>query len=229
MASFLLSGSLTEFQQFVLAVYGEPNDRMYSVSDLLSNMSRFTMRAIKGIRKGDEVRLATNITIALSWYASVANRLHIDIDEILWRRFPNVCSYCANCPCICRELKQDSRTRRDSNVGASKRTNLADYQDMFRKIYPPASRTLADAGIHLAEETGEVSEAIHAFLGEHKPEQFEAILEEMADYASCTFGVVNSAALELAKLLAEQYGDNCHVCHNAPCRCDFSFVARFDS
>ena len=228
MSSFSPRGSIADFQQLVRDVYAEPNDRMFSVSDLLSNMSRFTMRAIKGIRKGDRDRLAMNLVIAFSWFTGVANRLHIDIDDIMWRRFPNVCSYCGNRPCLCKKAKPSSRVRLDG-VRVGRPQSLADYQKMLAEIYPSASRALADAGIHLAEEMGEVSEAVHTFLGEHKSEQFDAILDEMADYASCVFGVANSSAIDLAGLLAAQFAENCHVCHYAPCRCDFSFVACFPS
>lgn len=100
---------------------------------------------------------------------------------------------------------------------------------MFAKIYPPAGRSLADAGVHLAEETGEISEKICAYLGEHKNKQFEEIKNELADWISCFFGVANSAKIDMAKELTKFYKNNCHICHKAPCVCNFSFVAKFKS
>ena len=100
---------------------------------------------------------------------------------------------------------------------------------MFNLIYPKASRTLADAGVHLAEEMGEVSEIVHVFSGEHKKKQFDAIGNELADYISCIIGVANSSNIDLAKELGRIYHRNCHACHKAPCACNFSFVAKFRS
>jgi NTP pyrophosphatase (non-canonical NTP hydrolase) len=100
---------------------------------------------------------------------------------------------------------------------------------MFDQIYPSNSRTLAEAGVHLAEEMGELSEAIHIYLGEHHGPQFKDIEDEAADYLSCLFGVANSAKIDIALQLESFFYKNCHVCHNLPCSCNFSFVSRFRS
>jgi NTP pyrophosphatase (non-canonical NTP hydrolase) len=228
MASFPRTGSIAEFQTFINDVYGLPDDRMFSIFDLLSNVERFTMRAIKGIRKDDEQKLAMNLVIAFSWFMAVANRLHINTEEALWKRFPNMCSYCAACPCECKTTKRKVR-KRIAAKSKNRPKTLEDFQRMLARIYPPRTRTLADAGLHLAEETGEVSEAISVFLGEHKPEQFKRIPRELADYISCLFGVANSAKLNVARILAAHYRKNCHACHKIPCACGFSYIAKFDS
>lgn len=107
--------------------------------------------------------------------------------------------------------------------------SVAQTQKMFSEIYPADTRTIQDAGVHLAEEMGEVSEAIHIFLGEHKEKQFNEIISEMADYVSCFFGVANSAPFDVAQELARLYVKNCHICHKAPCECKFSFIAKLRS
>jgi len=228
MASFPKNGSLADFQDFINDIYGLPDDRMFSISDLLSNVERFTMRAIKGIRKNDKRKRDENLIIAFSWFMAVGNRLHINLEESIWNRFPNVCSYCATSPCECKATKRKTR-KRIIVKRKDKPKTLEGFQRMFARIYPPKKRTLEVAGIHLAEEIGEVSEAVHVFLGEHKPEQFHAITHELADYASCLFGVANSATLDMAKALAKNYRKNCHACHKSPCACGFSYIAKFDS
>ena len=97
---------------------------------------------------------------------------------------------------------------------------------MFNAIYPPENRKLVDAGAHLAEELGEVSEAAHNFLGQHHKSQFAEIKSEIADLISCIFGVANSASIDMAKELEKMFKNNCHVCHKAPCVCDFSSVSK---
>lgn len=45
--------TIMQYQDFVGEVYGRPNDRHFSLWDMLSNIERFTMRSLKGIRKND--------------------------------------------------------------------------------------------------------------------------------------------------------------------------------
>lgn len=220
--------SIPQFQEFILTVYDLNNDRLFSVWDLISNQERFTMRALKGIRKKDNEKLKINLLISLSFLVSLVNRLHIQLEESVWRRFPYICSYCRKAPCICTEKKQLKR-RKGSGEKSQRPKKFSQYQEMFRTIYPPEKRTLSEVGVHLAEEMGELSEAIHIFLGEHKNENFAAIEDEMADYVSCFFGVANSAGINLSKELTAIYKNNCHVCHKAPCICTFSFIAKFKS
>jgi NTP pyrophosphatase (non-canonical NTP hydrolase) len=228
MPKFLKNQTLTDFQNIIQEIYGLPDDRLFSVNDLLSNQNRFTMRALKGIRKQDLEKIKTNLCISFSWTAAIANRMHIVLEKVLWQRFPYLCSYCGRIPCVCRKNKVKKRVKiLRQKVKMPK--NITEIQLMFAKIYPPTGRSLADAGVHLAEETGEVSEIICAYLGEHKNKQFEEIKNELADWISCLFGVANSAKIDMAKELAKFYKNNCHVCHKAPCVCNFSFVAKFRS
>jgi NTP pyrophosphatase (non-canonical NTP hydrolase) len=186
------------------------------------------MRALKGIRQKDNKKLGLNLLISISWLMSITNRLHINVEEAVWQRFPGVCSYCGLQPCACEQLKPTTRVEIKKRKLLKPKT-LKNLQEMFALIYPPTNRTLFEAGVHLAEETGEVSEAIHCFWGEHKKEQFERIENEIADWISCLFGVANSANIDVAGELAKMYYNNCHVCHQAPCVCNFSFVAKFKS
>jgi NTP pyrophosphatase (non-canonical NTP hydrolase) len=228
MLSFPPDGRLRDFQDFILKVYGVPDDRLFSIWDLVSNQERFATRALKGIRKGDYEKIKYNLLIAFSWLMAVANRFHIDIEEEVWQRFPALCSYCGKRPCECKKIKPPRRLEVPHYEGRRPKT-ISGYQSMFNDIYPPQGRTAADAGVHLAEEMGEASEAIHSYLGEHKEDQFAKLQMELADLVSCIFGVANSVKIEVAKELALIFNNNCHICHEAPCVCSFSSVAKFKS
>ncbi len=225
---FASSQTLGQFQACIRDIYGLPDDRQFSLTDLLVNQERFTMRALKGIRKGDRAKLTENLLIALSWTMAVCNRLHVAAEDIVWHRFPLLCSYCGHRPCACQAQKPTARASvpRRASLRPSR---LADVQEMFRSIYPPDGRSLADAGVHLAEETGEVGEAASWYLGEHTQVQFEHLADELADWISCVFGVANSAGIDVASALAHMYTENCHVCRRAPCVCSFSTIGRFRS
>lgn len=223
MYSFPKNGSIRKFQQFIQDVYSIPDDRLYSIWDLLVQQQRFTMRALKGIRKGNIEKATYNILVSFSWLMAITNRLHIDMENEVWARFPMLCSYCGHKPCVCKIIHPVSRARIKAGNGKRPDT-LAKYQKMFDEIYPAPARTLDAAGVHLAEEMGEVSEVVHNYLGQHLEKQFNGIKLEAADYISCIFGVANSAGFDVSQELAKIFKKNCHICHKAPCICSFSEV-----
>ncbi|MDH4358431.1 MAG: hypothetical protein OEV37_00570 [Candidatus Berkelbacteria bacterium] len=219
---------LRDFQKNIYEVYGLSDDRHFSVPDLVANQNRFTMRALKGIRKNDKRKIEINLIIAFCWMVAIANRLHIDLENKVWKRFPNRCSYCGKSPCQCKIISP--RKRKKLNVKSDNRpANISEFQHMFNKIYPAKLRTKIDAGIHLAEETGEVGETISIYLGEHKSTQFTAIKDELADWVSTMFGLANSLEFDVEKELERSFKNGCHACKSIPCKCNFSYIANFDS
>lgn len=224
MAKFTKNQSLKDFQKLIENLYSLPDDRLYSIWDILTQQQRFAMRALKGIRKGDVDKLKLNLLISLSWIMAVGNRLHIEVEEELWKRFPNLCSYCGKKPCECKKTKPNKR-KKAHVVKVQKPRYLSGFQKMFQEIYPSGRRTLADAGVHFAEETGEVHESVHNYLGQHKIKQFNKIKLELADLVSCIFGIANSSNIDVAHELAKMFSSGCHVCHQTPCVCGFTKVA----
>ncbi len=220
--------TIKEYQDFIKTVYGLPNDRDFSLDDMLTNVERFVMRGLKGIRKGDKEKAKTNLLISLSWFISIMNQLHIDVEDELWKRFPYLCSYCASCPCLCKEQKIEER--QEAPIDEKKRPkNLEEFQAMLNQIYPFKTRTIEQAGVHLAEECGEFAEAILIYRGAHKEEDFGKLELEAADFLSCLLGVFSSLEIGLAKELSIMFINNCHVCQKAPCACKFIDIVKFQS
>jgi len=221
---FYTEQSLGDLQEFIKEVYSLPDDRLYSLEDLLNQVQRFAMRSLKGIRKGDTEKIKKKLLISIMWTLAISNRLHIDLEEEVWIRFPMLCSYCGNKPCICKKAKVDKRQKVKVN-DSSKPKSLSGFQHMFDAIYPRDGRTIVDAGIHLAEEVGEVSEAVHNYIGQHLQKQFEEVKLEIADLISCACGIANSLNIDLGAEFAKILHDNCHVCHTLPCSCSFTTIA----
>lgn len=222
------NATIREYQGFVRDVYGRSNQRHFSLGDMLSNVQRFSMRALKGIRKKDYAKTRKNLMISMSWFMSTMNQLHIDVEEGVWKRFPYLCSYCASSPCSCREdgIKERKKVPVDDS---RKPSNIEGFQKMFRELYPPEKRTIEHAGVHLAEELGEFSEAILAYRGGHNEESFEGIVQEAADVMSCFFGVFNSLDIGIADDLSEMFSEGCHECGRIPCQCDFNSIMNYRS
>lgn len=228
MIKFNKGDSLSKFQILIAGIYSLPDDRFFSLTDLVSNQERFTMRALKGVRKNNRKVIMQNLVISLSWLTSIVNRLHVNLEDIVWKRFPGVCSYCGEQPCNCKKTKIKKRIEKRASKDKRPK-NIKELQEMFAKIYPPSKRSLSDAGVHMAEEMGELSEAVNIYLGEHRIKYFEEIKNEIADYLSCLFGLANSANINLELVLEKAYYNNCHACHESPCSCNFNFIATFKS
>ncbi|MDD5341239.1 MAG: hypothetical protein PHC97_02245 [Patescibacteria group bacterium] len=237
--------SITKYQKMVWDIYGISDDRLYSNRDLLSNMERFTMWALKGIRKGkigdlhislpsekpentsesfshfySTAGIQFNLIVATAWFFALLNRLHINLEKELWQRFPNMCSYCKHMPCSCQTWK-DKEFEKIKSDDQSRPNTMAEFQSMFRKIYPPEKRTLEHAGVHLAEELGELSEALHLFEGTHKKKYFTQLEIEAADFFSCILGVANSIDFDFADSFYKLIPEKCHVCGQGVCVCNF--------
>ncbi len=180
MASISRQTTIIQLQNFNKKVYSINDDRNFTLSGMLANVQRFAMCALKGIRKKDEEKTNYNLLIALSWFIGTINQLHITIEGEVWQRFPGRCSYCGAVPCSC---KRNKTTQRQKVVIDKKKQpkTLEEYQEMFTRIYPPQKRNLEHAGIHLAEELGEFSEALLIFQGKHQKEDFEKVGLEAAD------------------------------------------------
>lgn len=228
MASVKPNITIRAYQKFVNNVYGLSNDRYFSLGDMLTNVQRFIMRGLKGIRKNDKKKAKYNLVIALSWFVSIMNQLRIDLEDNTWKRFPHLCSYCGNCPCQCKEKKVKKRMKIRINEKI-RPISLSAFQKMFSEIYPAEDRTLEHAGIHLGEELGEFAESIFAFRGGHSDEDFKKIELEAADFFSCVMGVFNSLEANSAIEISKMFKNNCHLCKKAPCECSFKDTATFKS
>lgn len=228
MASVTKDTTLKAYLDFIDEVYRISNDRFFSLGSMLTNVERFIMRGLKGIRKDDKEKIILNLLISFSWFASFINRFHMDMDAEIWERFPGVCSYCAAAPCACGEKKPTARhaVRGDEK---DRPVTLHDFQKMFGNIYPARNRSIEKAGIHLAEEIGELSEALLAYRGSHDEAALKNVKLEAADLFSCFMGVFNSLSVDIAEASSELFAENCHVCRRIPCRCTFDFIMNFES
>jgi NTP pyrophosphatase (non-canonical NTP hydrolase) len=228
MATLRPDVSIRQVQFFIKEVYDTPNNRHFGTGEMLNNIQRFAMRGIKGIRKGDLEKTKKNLIISFSWFLSFLNRLQINLEDETWKRFPFVCSYCNSRPCACKVKRPEQRLKVDIDDTKRPRT-LASFQQMFDQIYPHTTRSIEHAGVHLAEEVGEFSEAIWAYRSNRTQEDFDDIALEAADYFSCLVGVFNSLKFDLALELSRFYPNNCHECTHAPCVCSFEKIKKYKS
>lgn len=142
---------------------------------------------------------------ALGWYFPLLAKFRVrSVEELIFRKFPNVCPYCRSAPhdeASCKLVKGTGSTVDHKAVASAFKANwdkrptgLDEWQQMFQTIYP---RNVEDRGrstIGLLEELGELAEAVRVF--EVHPKYF---LGEAADTFSYIMGIANEHAMRVAQ------------------------------
>ncbi len=156
--------------------------------------------------------------MAFSWSSTLANRFHIDLAKEMWKRFPGMCPYCKNAPCKCKTHRAKDRKNLNGEKRRKQPISLTEWQRMFAKIYP---NNITNSAMHLAEEAGEVDEAIRNYLATHSADWFDKIVEELVDVITNIWSVANCLKFNLVDGLVDYFMHGCPQCHEAPCRCGY--------
>lgn len=187
------------------------------------------------INKSNETGVAENLPKIFSWYCSLVYKSGIkNIDDAVWRKFPNCCPYCLSSRCSCtlgrKSFEDNSLKLAEKAKNIDQRpTSLDDWQKTFASIYPrdPQGFDQKSNFIHLIEELGETSEAyrLHYFF-------HSALESELADVFTWIIGMANLldsrakdnclhnyAEYRLAKEVFSRYPGTCIKCHQIPCTC----------
>ncbi len=218
--------SLAGFQDLNSRIYLVQNDRNYEAREMMSRLNRYSTHVLKAVRKEKYNTIPRDLCMGFSWAMALANRFHIHLENETWNRFPGVCPYCGGKPCFGPMCKQKSLERQEvTTIGKVQPATLRDFQKMFASIYP--ENTLKDSATHLAEECGELSEAIEEYMGTHQQKLFVKIEEELVDVitnqlsvASClsnSFCIGLDFALDMEKI----FQNGCPGCTEIPCKCGF--------
>ena len=212
--------SLRSLQGLNQNVYGVTNDRNFSIIDMQSRLHRHTTQILKCVRKEDGRTIRYHLCSSLSWCMALANRLHFDVANEMWVAFPGVCPYCLSTPCAC---KKQRRQQRQKNIAPTRRqpVSLSAWQKMFWRIYP---NIVIKSAIHLAEEAGEVDEALRNHLATHNAEWLRKATEEIIDTVTNIFAVASCLDINLAEEAVEYFADGCPGCKTAQCQCGYATV-----
>lgn len=232
----LESRSLDAWYLGVNQIYADRNLHMplsYVFSHLvevIGGLSGLASEKVKGsVDPGDYVRKALAWWLALCGSAGVRSAA-----DVVWRKFPGVCSYCEQTPHAdddCRAAKQLNGGPRWDQLAMLATSNLqprrlSEWLKMFREIYPvQQNEAYGPSFARLSEELGELAEAVRLF--EDEPGYF---LSEAADVFAWLMHIENIRQTKLNVLKSEigsdldsgfaaAYPDFCIDCEAKPCRC----------
>ena len=193
------------------------------------------LSALASGKKKSNVNPEAHIAKAFGWWFALCGKLGIkSVEQMVWDKFPGVCAYChkqPHDPDICLHLKAKAGGPDWPVLAAigdrSKRpVRIGQWQVMFSKIYPAQqTEEYGPSFARLAEELGELAEAIRVFRSEPG-----YVLSEASDVFAWLMHIQNISdtkanvtpsergnALETA--LARLYPGGCAECRNVICTC----------
>ncbi|MBA3550848.1 hypothetical protein H0W32_01415 [Patescibacteria group bacterium] len=215
--------SLFQLQMLNKELYQVQNDRgCFDPPVMASRMHAHATQILKAVRKVRLDKISYQVCMAFSWAEALANRFHLNLEDEVWNRFPGVCPYCNQPQCRCGQ-KRPSKRKPVVVDPRLRPSSCHGYQHMFARIYP---QTLPEAASHLAEEVGEVDDAIQNYIGLHRKDLYNHIVLELVDVVTTVFAVATNTNLDLATEMERWFGKGCPGCRRASCDCKPSDRAR---
>ncbi|MBI2109130.1 MAG: hypothetical protein HYT93_03045 [Parcubacteria group bacterium] len=220
--------TVPEFQAMFEHIYGAVNRKHYSDDHLVRRLMEEINVAMELARKDRRDAFAIQLPNIYSWYNAVANRYGIDLQEVLWKKYPGICSYClreSNCVCGIEHpeiSKEDKaillRRLRREREGREPKT-LREHQELHARLYRWQNERIMPIQVvaHLAEEAGELSRDLrHCKSGEADDDA----CGEMADIASWMFATATRLSLSpIDDLVWQRFSYECDLCHSDECQC----------
>lgn len=215
--------TLNEFQAMNEHIYGLKNKELYSDEALVRRLLEETARLLEVARKDYRDLFPLYLADIFSWYNAVANRLNLDVQEVMWQKYPGICSYCLRSrDCVCgieHPPEPSAKTKRLHSLRLDRETRepqtLKDHQLLHASLYSWQHKRELPILIasHIVEEAGELSESLrHADMN--------SAAEEMADVLSWIFALATRLDLNLSEIMWEIYPYICRKCEQKRCACE---------
>jgi len=238
--------AIKSFQEYLDKLYGGPNskrqwDYLYGylsrgIAYLCKNIERGVVQPLWREPSGVVIEPA-HFLRPLSWLFAVASRFNVDVQEACLRRFPGICPYCLDRPCLCvrtRKLpvkwlagwkaEEELNAKYDVMIRHNPLISLQFATDNLFDIYPNNEVLWYQVGpwhhfVKLHEEIGELHEAICQYEVKKKP--LKAVGAEVADVLAWLLGAwkIVYAERSIDDTAIDYYREGCPVCSSFPCIC----------
>jgi nucleoside phosphorylase/NTP pyrophosphatase (non-canonical NTP hydrolase) len=228
--------SLDDLYHMVAHIYSDKNaERPISVtfSHFVEVCGMMTIHAKKKNR--DEVNMESSLCKTLGWFFPLMARLKVrSVQELIYRKYPNVCPYCrlpVHKEEVCKQALGTVATVNHEELRKIYQENksqmphsLTEWQEMFNRIYPRDIDKKQMSVISLFEELGEFAEALRIF--ETHPKY---VAGEAADVFSYIMGIASEHSIkrlmdgktrfDFEKEFLSRYPGLCPQCGYQVCVC----------
>ena len=178
----------------------------------------------------------TFLAKSIGWWLALCGKIGVpNVEEMLWRKFPYVCSYCRENPhnaMKCRrptlgtdEINWRSLKEIGNNNKENKPSALKEWQEMFAHLYAndDSSEVLKIFG-RIQQELGEMAEAVrlvpvsHAYFMNEAVDVFAWIMR-LANFEEMNRRDPGDIGVTLERAMWDEYPGSCKYCRSKPCKC----------
>lgn len=230
--------SLSRWQDHLNGLYGDVNEQRRPL-ETYARLTEMAAGTARGVREDNEQLMQKYMPRFLAWLLGLSSQLDVDVETVVFRYYPGVCTYCQssrNCACGItnnsgeRLVKESDISRLQSKH--EKPSTLNEWVGMFNKIYGNINRSVGERDLlfHLLEELGEVCEMIRHYMikdqdledwsDEINSENINVILsQEIADLFAWYCGIADVLGVQVDHRMKMTYEESCPVCYSNPCEC----------
>ena len=96
----MANGIIKEFQNLMKDLYLE-RDQKRGLDKTLLWLQSEEGELVDAYLKKDLSSVEEEIADVFAWLCSVCNLLDIDLEEVIWTKYPKICPKCGESPCTC--------------------------------------------------------------------------------------------------------------------------------
>lgn len=208
--------TIQEVLDKINGIYANQDDRLYELEDIIYYHQKFLLRFFEKKAQNDKTGMTECLHSASTWFITLLNRFHIDLERNLAKRYSYKCPFCLEMPCVCQGKGLPQKTGRP--VSRQPQT-LREWQELIAKIYPQNTNNL-DFDILLKQDR------LHHLFRHFRKQMGKTLIKDIetncADYYVSILREFNALGLDAAKVFTQYYQDGCYVCHQTPCQCFYS-------
>lgn len=188
--------SLDDMVTYINEIYEQSNSER-DFTDIILMFFEDIGRCFQLTTRKREDEVVQMLPSMFKWFCTLyskSDNKSVQVSDMLWLKFPNICPYCKDKTCSCKVGKEILDIAYISKISEQnkkdKPKNLNDWQNHFQKIYPRNMENSSYVGnvSHLAEELAELSEA---YRKSYLKKDIPCVQMELADVFSWIVGLAN--------------------------------------
>jgi len=210
--------TIPELQRTLLDIYDVPDDQLYTIEDILYYNQKYILNFLHDLSADNIKEAKSDLTVSLAWFVALVSRYHLDLPEIIWKRYAYKCPFCLEIPCFCKDF-ESRKAKKTGRPSSRKPQKIIEWQKMVEKIYPKSNiETLKYLLPHVLDE---LNHSVRVFLRKREKKSFKDIEINTADYFIILLRIYNYFNVDIAKYFWQMFGRGCYVCHRTPCICNY--------
>jgi hypothetical protein len=211
-----MTKTISDLLEINRQIYGVPDDRLLNIEEFFYYQEKYILRYLDDQSKNKVKDAKEVLIITSSWFLAFINRMQIDLEEGLKKRYPYKCPYCLEMPCYCDKNKEkhSQKTGRPTSLMPK---NLPDWQKLIAKIYPDNKQE--KLYFELLRKLDSLHFTVRNFRRRLVKTRMKEVRIESVDYFVLLLRLFNLLGIDFTKGHLEFFKNGCFVCHKIPCEC----------